>query len=261
MWWFSRKEDLPTGMVDLHNHLSPGIDDGAQSDEDTLDMLRVFIDTGFSKIAITSHLCHPMFPDVTAERIRERVAHVQALVAAHQLPIEVVPGSEIYYQDHLLEKLEAGELVPLGGEGNVYLIEFPPQDPMVHMKELGFELSLKGIRPVLAHPERYTALQRKPSLLHDWRRAGWAMQLDIASLMGSEGRAVRKLSEKWLQERGFDLAASDMHRPLKPEGQFRKMLERLLKQVGREEATRLLVHNPDRLLSGTHLLEAEDADD
>lgn len=257
MWWFKRTYDLPQAMIDLHNHVAPQIDDGASSDEDTLLMLQDFKDAGFTELALTSHLGHPMFPDVTSERIHERVKHVRALVQKHQIEMTIHAGAEIYYSDRTLAQLEAGTLIALGSS-NYYLIEFPPQDLMSHMKELAFQLTVKGIRPILAHPERYTVLQRKPQLIHEWHRSGWLMQLDIASLMGREGRTTRKVAQQWLKEGVFDVAASDMHRPLKPEGQFQKMLQRLLQITGPKEAHRLLVENPSRILNNLHTLEADD---
>lgn len=261
MWWFGRDKDLPEGMIDLHNHLAPGIDDGSTSDEDTLAMLDQFLDVGFTKVAITSHLQHPLFGNVTAPLIKERTAHVKALAEAHQLPIEIHPGAEIYYRDDLLSRIEAGELLPLGGDSPYYLIEFAVSDPMPYIKDIGFQMGVKGLRPVMAHPERYHVLQRKPELIHEWRRAGWAMQLDLPSLLGQDGRGTRKVARRWLKEGAFDLAASDLHRPLKPEGQLRKMLNRLVQDVGQEEAHRLLVENPQRILQHTHLKEAPDRDD
>lgn len=256
--WLKRKIKIPQGMADLHNHVLPGIDDGAQDMESSVAMLRDFAYTGYSAVAVSCHLGHPRYDEVSADRIREGVRQVQQELDQQGIAIRLYPGAEIYCDERFEERLQQGSLLPIGGTGPFYLIEFALRDPMLRMKELAFALQLQGIRPILAHPERYEVLHRKPHLLREWKQAGWLMQLDLCSLLQEDGRDVYKLSLHFLREQSFDIAASDLHGPT---GKVRQMVESLAHQVGAVELEQLLVINPHRILQGLEPLPFDDYDE
>jgi len=261
MGWFRRKaQRLPQGMADLHNHILPALDDGSESVEETLNMLQCYVDAGFSTIVSTSHLNHPYFTDVTLERILEGVERVKQLIQEHQIPLELHAGAEIYYQGDFMDMIADNRLLSLGSSSYM-LIEFGVADHMRHMKELAFELSLKGVRPILAHPERYQRLMAKPSLASEWRRAGWIFQLDLSSLLKQASKPSRKLAHTLLKNRMFELAASDMHHPpVSADTDLKKQLSLLIKQVGFEETERLMVTNPNRIVKGGNVIVIDDDD-
>lgn len=256
--WLKRKTKIPQNMADLHNHVLPEIDDGATSMDSSLSMLRDFAYTGYSAVAVSCHLGHPRYPEVSAALIREGVQRVQEQLDQEGIAIRLFPGAEIYCDDQFEARLQEGALLSIGGEGPFYLIEFALRDPMLRMKELAFELGLSGIRPVLAHPERYETLHRKPHLLQEWRQAGWLAQLDLCSLLQEDGRDVYKLALHFIRERAFDIAASDLHGPT---GKVRRMVEALAQLVDTDELERLLVTNPHRILQGQEPISLEKYED
>jgi protein-tyrosine phosphatase len=250
MGWFSREIRTPKGMIDIHNHVLPGIDDGAGDWEESLAMMRAFVEAGFSTISVSTHLHHPLFPDNTAQEIRLLATQAQEKADAAAIPLRILPGCEVYFQDALFSWLENEQIVPVSGQGAFVLIEFPMRDPMLLMAELGFQLQVKGVRPILAHPERYDALHKKPALLREWRRAGWLMQLDLPSITGETGVPIQRLAIQILKDGLFDYAASDLHKSPDDPNYFKAMLEKLVKMTDEEEAERLMVVNPSRLLEG-----------
>jgi len=147
--------------------------------------------------------------------------------------------------------------LPVGGEGGYLLIEFSTRDTLRMMKELAFQLQMKGIKPVLAHPERYEALQARPEMAREWIRAGWWMQLDLPSIIGETGVYIQRLAVQMLKEGWFHIAATDLHKSPEQADYLQQMLKKLVKLVGYEDAERLLVTNPQRLLAGKSLLEAD----
>ncbi|MCB9638959.1 MAG: hypothetical protein H6727_08675 [Myxococcales bacterium] len=261
MGWFSREVTLPTGMIDIHNHLLPGIDDGAGDWDESLAMMRAFVDAGFSTLSISSHLHHPLFPESSAPVIRDLAAQAQQQADAHEIPLRILPGCEIYFQDALMDWIEQEQVVPVGGQGKYLLIEFSTRDTMRMMNELAFQLQMKGIRPVLAHPERYEALQARPDLIRDWIRSGWWMQLDLPSIIGETGPIIQKLAIKILKDGHFHVASTDLHKAPDDPTYLKAMLKKLVKLAGEEEAERLMVTNPQRLLEGKSLLDAAWLDD
>jgi protein-tyrosine phosphatase len=249
---FRKKKTIPlSGLVDFHNHLVPGIDDGALSEEESLAMMQHYVDAGYTTVCVSSHLHHPMFPDVTVEAIRQGVQRLRELATEAQLPLKLEVGAEHFVSDHFLEGMESGDLLPVA-DGKYLLVEFSLHDPMMHMKELAFQLSVKGYHPILAHPERYPTLQRKPELAEEWRQAGWHFQLNLATLISKSG--LKKLAKRWLKQSHYDLAATDLHHTPPYEGWLTELTDELQRLTSHEEANRLLITNPKRLLTGQPML-------
>ncbi|TNE48382.1 MAG: hypothetical protein EP343_16090 [Deltaproteobacteria bacterium] len=257
-WWLQPKSEIPASdLVDIHNHSLPNIDDGASSVEASLNMYRDFANCGYSDVAVSCHLGHPRFPEVSGAKIRESVAMMQEHLDNEGIALKLHPGSEIWCDDRFEQRWEAGELLPVGGDGPYLLIEFALRDPMLRMKDLAFSMTTQGIRPILAHPERYDVLLRKPELIHEWKESGWSMQLDLCSLLLNGVGSVRKLARTYLKQNVFDLGATDLHGPT---GKIGKMLELLSREVDTDEMTRLLVTNPQRILRGEYLIQLDPED-
>lgn len=257
MRWLFRREELPQGMADIHNHLVPALDDGANDDAEAIEMLRGFAAVGYEEIAVSCHLGHPLFESVSPEGIHAGVERLRALALGEGLSLALWPGCEIYYSDHMAEAIASRSVIPVGGRSRYLLIEFPTRDPMSYLKELAFQLQVQGFQPILAHPERYDAVCKNPALVQTWSRSGWLMQLDLPSLLGESGPWIKKTAEVLLKKRLFHLAASDLHRGKEAKEKLDAMLRRLLRLAGREETHRLTVTNPRRLIRDQAIEEIE----
>ena len=255
--WLFRREEIPQGMTDVHNHLVPGLDDGASDDAEALAMLRGFAEAGYKEIAVSCHLGHPLFDTVSPENITQGVAYLRELAEREGIALSLWPGCEIYYSDLMAEKILAGDVLSVGGSSRYLLIEFSPRDPMQHLKEIAFQLQVRGKQPILAHPERYDAVCKSPEIIRTWSHAGWLMQLDLPSLTGESGPLIKKTAEILLKKRLFHLAASDLHRGKDAKLKLETMLRRLVRLCGEEEAHRLLVTNPSRLIADQPIFEID----
>jgi len=228
-------------MIDIHSHLLPGVDDGSSSAALSQRVLEKFASDGVEVVVCTPHL--------NASR-----AHV-APDAEHQLAFDAllpfVPagmslarGWEIMLDEPGVD-LRAPHLA-LGGSSAV-LVEFPRGPlPMNAAQEL-FRLSMSGIVPVLAHPERYTGCT--PARVREWRGAGAVMQVDATMMMG-EGRRA-ELARQLLADGLADVIASDNH----GDARSLALARRWLGEHGGEEAAELLTRtNPERLLRNEPML-------
>jgi protein-tyrosine phosphatase len=251
---FFRRQPQLQGMTDIHNHVLPCIDDGASDIEASLAMLQNLAQAGFTAVSVSCHLGHPTFPDVSVQSIHDGVELIRQKLDSAGIAIELYAGAENYCDENLLPRFDAGQLLSVGGNTNWYLIEFSNMDPMLHMQEIAFQLSMRGVRPILAHPERYHALMRKPALANIWKDCGWSLQLDLGHLLYRDNWEAHKLARSMLNQGIYDLAATDLHQP---SGDLPKMLRALVKIVGIEEATRLMVSNPHRILANQSLEEIE----
>jgi protein-tyrosine phosphatase len=141
-----------------------------------------------------------------------------------------------------------GQALPYPG-GHGALVEFPERAIPMGVAHRFFELMVKGIRPVIAHPERYHPFFRKTDDMDPLLDVGALPLLDLMSLVGKYGRRPRKAAERMVKEGVYYAACSDAHRPSDVE-MVEEAIDRLKKLVGDEETQELLADNPRRILEG-----------
>lgn len=236
-----------SGFVDLHCHYIPGVDDGVRTPEDGIALCRGLAALGYSRVVATPHIRTAMFENRKAgletsyTRFREAMAGDDA---APQLGL----AAEHYFDDVFWELFMAGEALPYPG-GRAALVEFPSDSFPIRVADRMFQMNVKGVRPVLAHPERYPSLFRTSDPLDPLLDVGVIPQLDLMSLVGRYGRRPKNAAERMLEEGLYGLACSDSHRPGDLDDVARA-LDRLRSLLGEEEARELLSDGPGDLLEG-----------
>lgn len=236
------------GYIDLHLHCVPGIDDGVKTVEEGITLCRELKAIGYATLVTTPHIRAGMFEN--------RKAGIEAAFAAFAEAAAQSTGSlpalrvsaEHHCDDVMLRLFHEGTLVPYPGE-RALLVEFPNETIPVAFEQLAFKLGLKGLRPIIAHPERYTPLFKRTDPVDRFLDQDVGLQLDLLSLVGKFGRAPRKAAERMLEEGAYLIAASDAHSPadVPKVAEAIALLHRL---VGDQEADLLLRENPRRLLAG-----------
>jgi protein-tyrosine phosphatase len=236
------------GFVDLHSHWVAGIDDGARSPRDGAAMLSGLYQAGFSTVVATPHMRPGMF-DNDREAIRaafdaQRRELSELAVDAAKLP-EVSLASEHFLDALVFDRLLRGEALPYAGGGAV-LIELHPDGFPTHLPHRLFDLRRAGLRPVIAHPERYRPVWTSDACLDPLLDAGAALLLDVCALVGKYGRAPQRAAEKLLEEEAYEAACSDAHKPGDVDDVV-SAIERLERFVGHDEARFLLADGPRAL--------------
>jgi protein-tyrosine phosphatase len=235
------------GFVDLHCHWIAGIDDGAPDPEEGLAMLRALRGAGFDFVMATPHMRPGMF-DNTKEDLTQAFDAMGAVLATPGLP-EVGLSSEHYFDDVVFQRLMGGTALPYPGAKAV-LVEFPTEAFPARVADRFFDLRIKRLRPVLAHPERYRPVWKDPSVLDPLLAGGAVLLLDVAALIGKYGRSTERSALELLEKGYYEAACSDAHRAEDVEHVARG-IERLEKLEGREEAEYLLREGPLSILRGT----------
>lgn len=200
--------------TDLHAHLVPGVDDGSRGVVETVAMAHGLARLGFARVNLTPHQFR-FGNDFAASELRHMRDTVAALLARAGIALEVVAGAEYLYGERFLAALERGEelvAAEAGGELSL-LVELPPDRPAVGVRAVAERLRARGLRPVLAHPERLSASLAPPERLAEWRAAGWHFQLNLPSLVGAYGPPTRLRAEALVREGSIDFVGSDLHRP------------------------------------------------
>ena len=165
---------------DLHLHLVPGVDDGAEDLDASLRMARALVARGWAGGAVTPHIRPGMFDNVPGG-LRQAISDLGAALAERQVPFVPVPGAEHFLDAELVPKILEGDCVPLGGAGRYVLVEAPALAPVPSLADLVFRLRLKGVTPVFAHPERCAVFQDL-AVARQAVDAGAVLQLDLGSL-------------------------------------------------------------------------------
>lgn len=202
--------DLGLFQVDMHSHLIPGIDDGAQTMDDAIVMLAKFEDLGYRKVITTPHIMADSYKN-TPEIILSGLEAVRSTAKEVGLQIEIEAAAEYYYDESLLNKLKNKERLMTFGE-NYVLFEFSFQAKPSRVEDLLFELLSQNYKPVLAHYERYGFLLGNVDQAKEWRERGVNIQMNLNSLTGHYGPEVKKQAENLVDRKLVDFVGSDCHR-------------------------------------------------
>ena len=198
-------------MVDLHSHILPGIDDGARTLEESVEIAIAAVDDGTTVMAATPHV-RDDFP--TAVTTMERlVLELSQILREKGVELQILGGAEIAIQN--LQALDSDELrrFGLGGNPHYLLVEFPYLGWPLSLETEIWNLTQRGITPVIAHPERNPQVQQDTRQMAPLVAAGALVQLTAASVDGRLGRRCRKAAEELIAAGNAHLIASDAHWP------------------------------------------------
>jgi protein-tyrosine phosphatase len=227
-------DDTVQPLVDLHTHVLSGVDDGAASRDESREMLRIAAADGTRLIVATPHTGR-----VERDRILQHVAALNDLARADGIDITVRPGSEARLTPELVRAFADGQVVTLNQTAYL-LVELPLGGPWPpNVTRAVFDLQLAGAWPVLAHAERYQALQRDPELLVELVRAGVVVQVNADSLLGRQGARARRAAEELVRSRLAHVVASDAHDARLRPPTLSGALQRVAELAGEAEARQM----------------------
>ncbi|GAA0768019.1 exopolysaccharide biosynthesis protein [Clostridium subterminale] len=198
-------------MIDFHSHILHGVDDGSKDEDMTINMLKLAESSGTTGIIATPHFFRGRF-QVPYEEIEKEVAKLKTLAKENGINIEIYCGQEVYYTSRILESFQSGDISTI--ENSRYmLIEFPLREFSVDevINDI-YELQLKGIVPIIAHPERYKTFIEAPELINKFIEEGFLFQLNTGSIAGDFGRSVKKTAELFVKHKIYSVIGSDAHR-------------------------------------------------
>ncbi|KEH98790.1 tyrosine-protein phosphatase [Clostridium massiliodielmoense] len=196
-------------MIDIHCHILPGIDDGSKNIDVSLKMLRIAEEDGISKIIATPHFYRGHYENEYQDVVKS-VEELNKLASENNINVEVLPGQEIYLDNYTLKHYKEGKLKGLN-DAKYMLIEFSMMDYPKDALDIIYELKLQGIKPIIAHPERYIYVQDDLTILNDFINEQCYFQLNAGSITGVFGKKAQKTSMKLIEYGVCDFVASDAH--------------------------------------------------
>ena len=166
----AEKFDYAVLKTDMHSHLLPGIDDGAQDIESSLELIRGMRALGYRKLITTPHVIWDIFRN-TPDIIQEKLILVQNAAKNEDIDVEIQAAAEYFLDEHVEELLKKKEPL-LTISGNKVLTEFSMAFPSMNIKDLLFEMVMMGYQPIIAHPERYVYLQKNKDFYRELKDIG-----------------------------------------------------------------------------------------
>ena len=244
-------------MIDIHAHILPGIDDGAADMESALEMAAMAVESGVTIMVATPHSSvYGRVQNHWDQEMIQRVLGFRAALEKEKIPLKIAPGMEIYGALEVPLLLKQRKMLGLNGS-NYPLIEFAFSNYAAQATEILEEVRAIGMRPVVAHPERYEYVQRDPSLLNLWVEMGCLLQINKGSLLGSFGKNEKYLALE-LVERNFVFAvASDAHSSTVRTPWMKDAHQMLKEEFTEQTANKLLYSNPLKLLKNETIREVE----
>lgn len=238
-------------MIDIHNHLLPGLDDGAQSLEQALALAQIATEDGITHVVCTPHI-HPGLYDNTFSGVHEALRHYDQALTKAGSPLQVAAAAEMHFSLEILQQAQSGDLPFLGKwEGkDVLLLEFPHTDIPFGAIKLVSWLVERDILPMIAHPERNQQVIAEPQSLAPFLEKGCLLQLTASSLTGHFGAAAKHRAEQLLIDGEITCLATDAHNSSNRPPVLSEGVAAAEALIGAASAEKLSKTNPWRIVSG-----------
>lgn len=240
-------------MIDIHCHILPSFDDGSTCLEESLEMARMAASSGVRTIVSTPHF--PGRPDFLNRLpvILEKFHSLQDAVDREGIALTLLPGAEILCLPETVQ-MARQKALPTIGSTNYLLTEFYFDEPSGYMNQMLSSLSGAGYRPVVAHPERYRAVQQDPGLAEFWFRQGYVLQMNKGSLLGAFGSRVEDTATELLDQGLVHLIASDAHSSRSRTTHMTALTRWLRTRCDEDYTDILLNRNPGRLIENRDMV-------
>ena len=202
--------DLSVLKSDVHSHLIPGIDDGAQTLNDSIELLKIFKESGYKKVITTPHVMSDYYRN-TPEIINDGLYKLKKEIKSQGIDIELEAAAEYNVEPDFEEIIKNDNVLTFGGKNRYVLIELSFFKEPERLNETIWSLNNKEYSPVLAHVERYEYWHKDLDKFTEMVNRGVKLQLNIGSLTGAYGPEIKKVANWLVDEKIIDLVGTDCH--------------------------------------------------
>lgn len=198
-------------MIDIHAHILPGLDDGAEDMYETLEMAKMAVDSGLTAVVATPHCNIPgMYDNYFGKEYVHTFRRTQQRLEEEGIPLTLCMGMEVFVTPDVNKLAAEKKIITLNGS-RYMLVEFDFGEEAGYVQEMLEKIKACGIYPIIAHPERYGLVQKRPELVYQWCKQGYLVQVNKGSLLGRFGRRAQATARKLLSHNLVTTIASDAH--------------------------------------------------
>lgn len=242
-------------MLDLHCHILPGVDDGAQTINDSIEMAKVAVSEGITHILATPHHQKLQWNN-DKKKVTQKTTEFQKVLDYHQIDLTVFPGQEVSLYGELVTDIEKDNILFTDESCTYILIELPTTSIPSYTERLFYDLQSHGKIPIIVHPERNHSIIEHPNRLKNFIDKGALAQLTAASYTGGFGKKIEKLSKQLIEANLVHFIASDAHNVTNRSFHMKEAYDLLAKEYGRSK--RNTFHETTRnLLNGDPVITPE----
>ncbi|TWI59869.1 tyrosine-protein phosphatase [Halalkalibacter nanhaiisediminis] len=196
-------------MIDIHSHILPSLDDGANSIQQAIEMAKQAQAQGIYAMAATPHHMNGSFTNVK-EDIEQYIKELNQVLNEHSIDLNIVAGQEVRLYGEIVDDYKKGDILTINHSRYV-LVELPSDHVPAYTAKIFYDLQLAGVKPIIAHPERNREIAANTNKLYELVEQGALAQLTASSLTGRFGKNIKKLSEQLIDHQLVHFLASDTH--------------------------------------------------
>lgn len=241
-------------MIDIHCHILPGMDDGSEDEAESLAMAETAAACGVTDVIVTPHCNIPgEYSNYAGPRWEAAFSAFERLIVKHCIRLRLHRGMEVFGTDDVGWLLDEGKLMTLA-DSRYLLIEFPFDDDMWRVREVLREVQRRGLTPIVAHPERYFAVNDDIGFALDWADMGCLLQLNRTSLIGPAEAPETRTSRELLSLGAAHFVATDAHGIFSRTTELDSAYDFVARRYSPEWADLLMNENPRRILKDQRIL-------
>lgn len=241
-------------VIDIHSHILPGVDDGAQTEADSLAMAKAAVEEGIHTIIATPHHKNGSFDNVR-ENIVTYTDILNKLFAANNIPLTLLPGQETRINGDMIADIEKGELLSINHTSYLF-VELPSESVPRYTKQMLFDIQVAGYTPIIVHPERNQELLERPAKLYELVRIGALTQITAGSVLGKFGKKVQKFTHQMIDTNLTHFIASDAHNTTTRKFWMKEALDQIKNTYG-VDVYYLFIENSQLLVDGMNVNRME----
>ena len=231
-------------MIDIHSHILPGLDDGAESLEEAIEMARIAESEGIEKIVATPHLFRDIYRYDDLSIIEKKKKELNNVLAAKRIRVEILAGAEVHICHNLINEVTKHRRALSLNKSSYMCVEFPSDHVFSGAKELFFELMSEEVIPIIAHPERNSVFVRNPLLLNELIQMGALAQANSHSFTGIYGRETEEAAFHFIELNLIHIVGSDSHNIKSLAPRLIETVKKIKALKGEEMARALVCDNP-----------------
>ena len=238
-------------MIDFHSHIIPNVDDGSRSVEETFELLKEAKDAGFSGVISTSHYMEEYYETDVAER-NVWIKAISESLGKKDIDLNLYLGNEVYITKNIINLLETRKATSINNS-NYVLFEFPMNSKPMDMYDIIYDMLEYKLIPILAHPERYSFVQKDPNLVYDLIQKGVLMQSNYGSLLGMYGEKAEIIVRKLLENNMVHFLGSDVHRSGSVYPKIHNCLREIETIIGEDKLEEISSVNPELVVENKRI--------
>jgi len=234
-------------MIDFHSHIVFDVDDGSETIEDSIKILKRAQAGGVKKIILTPHYMQDYY-EYAKKQIKERIKILEEECKKQDIDIELYQANEIYITNHIVELLEENIASSINNSRYV-LFELPMNNEPGNLLEVIYRLLENGKVPIIAHPERYSYIQKNPNKLIELIENGVLFQTNYGSILGQYGKEIQKTAKLLIENNFIHFLGSDVHKTGHIYENIDEIERQLSKIISQEKIEELINDNAEKVIN------------